>query len=99
MGLGADSTVSSASAHRGPCAHAYVPLFRCGQARSVLLRSSLLARWILLCPPSALSWRKNGVSRYLEKRSIFLGFPGGAVLRNLPANAGDVRDGAQSRAS
>ena len=26
------------------------------------------------------------------KRKIFSGFPGGSVVKNLPANAGDVRD-------
>lgn len=34
--------------------------------------------------------RKGAVSRHLEKRSIFLDFPGGAVVRNPPAKAGET---------
>ena len=41
-------------------------------------------------------WRKSGVPGHLEKRSVFLDFPGGAVVRNPPATAGDVRDAVPS---
>ena len=41
-------------------------------------------------------WRKSAVSRHLEKRSVFLDFPGSAVVRNPPAKARDVRDAVQS---
>ena len=30
------------------------------------------------------------ISQLLTKRSCFLGFPGGSVVKNLPGNAGDV---------
>ena len=43
-------------------------------------------------------WKWHNVGGY-EKRTIsyarlldFLGFPGGTVVKNLPANAGDTRD-------
>ena len=40
--------------------------------------------------------RTSAVSRHLEKRSVFLDFPGSAVVRNPPAKARDVRDAVQS---
>ena len=29
---------------------------------------------------------------YIHIYTLYMGFPGGAVVKNLPANAGDIRD-------
>ena len=38
-----------------------------------------------------ISWLQNGTLKSVNMKQviIFLGFPGGAVVKNLPANAGD----------